>query len=156
MDQWTSRWSHRRYTSRMCGRWLLFIETERHGMIQIKHPIVAKSSFPVMVKAALLCVCACVCVCWRGRDSGLTSWRDYLASSTWLLLFPKWKETREPLYPRCIPYEVALAYMGKYAQHTVIPCNQKSPNKQLLLKTYIHELLLTTMHHQHSIQQMFI
>lgn len=46
--------------------------------------------------------------------------------------------------------------MGKYGEHTVIPCNQRPPNKQLLLKTYNHELLLTITNHPHSIQQMFI
>lgn len=30
----------------------------------------------------------------------------------------------------------AFAYMGKYAQHTATPCNQRPPDKQLLLKTY--------------------
>lgn len=125
---------HRRHTSCMIrGRWLLFVKTERHEMICKKHPRIAKSSFLVMVNVALECVCVCALVCkygcwwgWKGREKWSYLLEGLLASSAWLLLFPKRTLKKRTFLPLLPTRSCFCLYGNVRAQHTVIPCNQKT------------------------------
>lgn len=110
-------------------------------MICIKHPRVTKSSFPVMVNVALQSVCACIDEV-EGKGEVVLA----LGGTTWPQVHDYYSFQSGLTGKCCTPQEVAFAWMGKHAQHSVIPCNQRPLNKQLLLKTYNHKLLLTIRH----------